>query len=128
MNVLARLSLLLFAFGLRAETPVLHSDITVALDAPTPAFTLRIVRIDRKGDDVAVLAAVQPLPADMVMQVITPLSATARIEGAPTNVTRYLMGKTWNWENEGIADVKDEAAYAALVGDHVPAAFQAVGP
>jgi hypothetical protein len=128
MKILARLSLLLLALGLRAEQAPAHTDLTVAIDAPTPAFTLRIVRVDRKGDEVAVLAEVQRIPADMVMQVITPLSARARIEGTAPRVRKYLLGQTWNWDNEGIQKVVDAADYGRLTEGFESVPFQTVLP
>jgi len=126
MRVCLCLCLALLALVSPADEVPAPRDITVAFDAPTPAFSLAIVRVDRKDGEVAVLAEVKPIGADMVMQVITPLSATVRIEGPATRVTPYLTGKTWNWGDEEIQSVADEAAYLEKIPGYEPVSFRPV--
>jgi hypothetical protein len=91
----------LCAAGLRAADPALtERDITVSLQAPDTSWSLEIRSIVQVEDELRVVAELSQQRGRMAAMMITTVSDTVSLPLPEFPVSVYVIGKTWNWENE----------------------------
>ena len=103
-------------------TSLSHADetsvLTVRLDTPHPGFSLRIEQVVLKDGVLHVLARVSP-PANqgdmMFPMVITEIQDSVTIPAAAAPQKVYLLGRTWNWGDEEVQVIANEAAFGEQI-------------
>ena len=75
-------------------------EITVEIQAPDGGWSISIEKVYRVEEELWVISRLQRSPG-MAIQQITTVSDRVEV-AAPTHLTvrHWILGKTWNWENE----------------------------
>jgi hypothetical protein len=106
--------------ALPADKP---DKLIVSVQTPHPGFGLEILRVDRLGERVQVLARIHA-PEDsgmMFPMVISDASDTVFVEEPVAAVKVIVTGRTWGWGDEEA--VESPEAYAERFPDAVPIPF-----
>lgn len=82
------------------DVALVKRTFTVNIAAPTPAWALKISEIYVVEDEVWVLADLTQQPAEMVAQVVTPLTDSVTVEAPDVETVTYVIGKTGGWTPE----------------------------
>jgi len=86
------------------EVAMVERTVKVSLEVPDTAWSINIDEVYLINDDVLAVVARLIRPEDMMGgQMISIAEDTARVM-APADAEErvYVIGKTWNWENEGV--------------------------
>ncbi len=79
---------------------------TVNLSAPTPAWSVKISEVWVVGEEVWVLADLTQKKADMVAQVVTPITDSVTVDAPDIEAVYYIIGKTGGWTPATSPDIK----------------------
>lgn len=74
-------------------------EITVILTVPDAAWAISIDEVFRVKDELWVIAVLQRMPL-MAAQVISTATDTVKIAAPALPVKYFVLGKTWQWQNE----------------------------
>lgn len=103
--------------------------LTLTLQTPHPGFGLAVVRAVSKDGTLHVLTRVIAPPADkMYPMVIGEASVTLSLAEAPGATKAYVIGRTWNWDDENVTALQDEAAFDKIVAGGTPVAVETDKP
>jgi len=86
--------------GTHYGNPSIQQDFYVALQAPDTAWSVDITGIYDTGAEVWIVAELDRDPGAMAAQVITLASDRVSIQAPHKPVRTFIIGKTWNWEND----------------------------
>ena len=96
MKILMVLWLALSAITAGAEEKQLEVQLTV----PDSAWKISIDSVHQVNQEIWVVSTVSRDPDLMGAQVISTITATVNIDADDLPVKHFVIGKTWNWENE----------------------------
>jgi hypothetical protein len=91
------LSVLIFSTIVIASNEM---EITVALTVPDTAWVISIDEVRKVNNEIWVISKVSKNPDVMGAQVISTIEASAVIDPVDLPVRHFIIGKTWDWENE----------------------------
>lgn len=85
------------------EAPSETIPVTVRLDAPDPAWQIKIDQIYHTQDNIVVISQLSRDEAAIAAQVISTVADTVQIDPsyAELPVRHYIIGKTWDWGDTG---------------------------
>ena len=85
------------------------ADVEVVVTVPDSAWKLQILEVHQTAKEVIVISKVTRAADAIGLQVITTLSEKLKLELPDLPVKRYVLGKTWGWENQdkGVEFIKD---------------------
>ena len=96
-NMTILLSVLIFSTTVIASNEM---EITVRLTVPDAAWVISIDEVRKVNDEIWVISKVSKNPDVMGAQVISTIEASAVINSVDLPVRHFIIGKTWDWENE----------------------------
>ncbi|MDA1044543.1 MAG: hypothetical protein O3C57_04895 [Verrucomicrobia bacterium] len=113
----------LFAEDLQPDTAVKEQAIRVSLKVPSPAWSIRIQKVYRAGDEYVVYSQLARKD-DFSAQVIVRISDEIALSGPALPLRHIIIGKTWAWENaENVAFADDEEAASNLLPENANIVF-----
>ncbi len=125
---LAALALLISLPAMTEEAAPKHT-VTITLQTPHPGFGLVGVRALRKDGTLHVLTRVVPPPADaMFPMMIGEASVTLTLAEAPGNVKAYVIGRSWNWDDENVTALEHAADFDKATEGGTPVAIETAKP
>lgn len=90
--------------------PALWADeaVEVTVTVPDSAWQLEIIEVHGTNDEVIVISSVSRNVDAIGLQVITTLKQKLEVIIPSLPVKHYVLGKTWNWENQdkGVVFIK----------------------
>lgn len=75
-------------------------EITVTLTVPDAAWEISIEEVHEVKNEIWVISTVSRNPDMMGAQVISVIKASVKCATADLPVKHFVIGKTWNWQNE----------------------------
>jgi len=96
-NMTILLSVLIFSTTVIASNEM---EITVKLTVPDTAWIISIDEVRKVNNEIWVISKVSKNPDVMGAQVISTIEASAVIDPVDLPVRHFIIGKTWDWENE----------------------------
>jgi len=96
-NMTILLSVLIFSTTVIASNEM---EITVKLTVPDTAWIISIDDVRKVNNEIWVISKVSKNPDVMGAQVISTIEASAVIDPVDLPVRHFIIGKTWDWENE----------------------------
>lgn len=96
-NMIMLLGVLIFSTNSVASSEL---EITVKLTVPDAAWVISIDEIRKVNNEIWVISKVSRNPDVMGAQVISTIEASAVIDAIDLHVRHFIIGKTWDWENE----------------------------
>lgn len=96
-NMTILLSVLIFSTTVIASNEM---EITVKLTVPDTAWVISIDEVRKVNNEIWVISKVSKNPDVMGAHVISTIEASAVIDPVDLPVRHFIIGKTWDWENE----------------------------
>lgn len=81
------------------EPPATQQEVEVSLQVPDLGWAVRIERVYRLEDELRVFSRLSRSEG-MAGQAISTVSDSVPIKAPDLPVRHYIIGKTWNWEND----------------------------
>ena len=100
MQMKRRIIMLLAVLVSAASKGEEKKEVTVTLRVPDAAWTIAIDEVRQVNGEIWVLSTVSRDPDRMGAQVISTVKASVQLPVPDQPVKHFIIGKTWNWENE----------------------------
>ena len=89
--------------------PAKPIEIEVVVTVPDSAWKLEVLEVHQTEKELIVISKVSRAGDAIGLQVVSTLTHKVKVVGPDLPVKRYVLGKTWGWENQdkGVEFIKD---------------------